>query len=282
MTISNDSIFQASILIVDDKQANIELLSQLLTESSYLNVSWTMNPLEVSQLHQKNRYDLILLDLHMPVMDGFEVLEALKDELKDGYLPVLVITAQPGNKLRALQAGAKDFISKPFDLTEVKTRIRNMLEVRLLYKELENHNKILEAKVLLRTAELRESEARYRRLTELASDCYWEQDEMMNFTKLSGPVLEILGIKAAPVFDANTVADLEKMSFSDMEELHKRIASRQPFLDFSFSRVNANNSVQQFKVSGEPIFNDTSQFIGYRGIAVEVTEKARAPHDCIT
>jgi hypothetical protein len=111
---------------------------------------------------------------------------------------VLVITAQPGHKLRALQAGAKDFISKPFDLVEVRTRIRNMLEVRLLYKQLEDYNQVLEQTVQERTAELRESEARYRSLTELASDWYWEQDEKMNFTKVSGPVLEMLGIRVGP------------------------------------------------------------------------------------
>ena len=152
-------------------------------------------PSEVCALHRKNRYDLILLDLQMPGMDGFQVMEGLKTNDADGYLPVLVITAQPGHKLKALQAGAKDFISKPFDLVEVKTRIHNMLEVRLLYKRLENYSKELEETVRERTAELRESEARYRSLTELASDWYWEQDENMNFTKVSGPVLEMLGIR---------------------------------------------------------------------------------------
>src|SRR4029077_17414519 len=92
----------------------------------------------VCALHRKNRYDLILLDLQMPGMDGFQVMEGLKTNDADGYLSLLVSTAQPGHKLRALQAGAKDFISKPFDLVEVKTRIHNMLEVRLLYKKLEH------------------------------------------------------------------------------------------------------------------------------------------------
>ncbi len=155
-----------------------------------------MNPQEVCALHRKHRYDLILLDLQMPGMDGFQVIEGLKTNASDGYLPVLVITAQPGHKLRALQAGARDFISKPFDLVEVKTRIHNMLEVRLLYKEArELRTLMLEQTVQERTAELRESEARYRSLTELASDWYWEQDENGNFTKVSGPVLEMLGIR---------------------------------------------------------------------------------------
>src|SRR5215207_10973289 len=137
----------ARILIVDDQAANVSLLEQTLQQAGYTQVSSTMNSMEVCALHRKNHYDLILLDLQMPGMDGFQVMEGLKTNEADGYLPVLVITAQPGHKLRALQAGARDFISKPFDLVEVKTRIHNMLEVRLLYRELGNHNKLLEEQV---------------------------------------------------------------------------------------------------------------------------------------
>jgi CheY-like chemotaxis protein len=171
MKLAESAILDANILIVDDQEANVVLLEQLLRENGYTRVASTMNPLEVCALHRKHRYDLILLDLQMPGMDGFQVIEGLKTNASDGYLPVLVITAQPGHKLRALQAGARDFISKPFDLVEVRTRIRNMLEVRLLYNEMEKSNLILEQAVQERTAELRESEARFRSLTELASDC---------------------------------------------------------------------------------------------------------------
>jgi len=137
-------ILNASILIVDDQAANVLLLEQLLESTGYTHVSSTMDPLEVVALHAQHRYDLILLDLKMPGMDGFQVMEALKQNKLDQYLCVIVLTAEPGHKLRALQAGAKDFISKPFDLVEVKTRIHNMLEVRLLYKKLENYSKLLE------------------------------------------------------------------------------------------------------------------------------------------
>jgi diguanylate cyclase (GGDEF)-like protein len=99
-------------------------------------------------MHRENNYDLILLDLQMGGMDGFEVMVGLKTNQSESYLPVIVLTAQPDHKLRALQAGAKDFISKPFDLVEVKTRIHNMLEVRMLYKELEKSNKVLEQRAL--------------------------------------------------------------------------------------------------------------------------------------
>ncbi|MDP2171403.1 MAG: response regulator [Rhodocyclaceae bacterium] len=273
MMITETDILDASILIVDDQESNVILIEQLLSEAGYTRVTATMNPREVCALYEKNHYDLILLDLQMPDMDGFEVMEGLKSHAADGYLPVLVITAQPGHKLRALQAGAKDFISKPFDLLEVKTRIRNMLEVRLLYKKLENYNKVLEQTVQERTAELRDSEARYRNLTELASDWYWEQDANDNFTKVSGPVLEMLGIQLGTSPDAASDARMAGWNEAERKLLLASIAARKPFLDFVFSRVNANGVRQQFRVSGEPMFNLAGCYTGYRGIGVEFTTK---------
>ncbi len=142
--INSSAIHNASLLIVDDQDANILLLERMLAAAGYTSIASTTNPLEVSALYREHRHDLILLDLQMPVMDGFQVMERLKEIEPDGYLPVLVITAQPGHKLRALQAGAKDFIAKPFELPEVLARVRNLLEVRLLHKELHTHNDALE------------------------------------------------------------------------------------------------------------------------------------------
>ena len=190
--------------------------------------------------------------------------------MADAYLPVIVLTAQPGHKLRALQAGAKDFISKPFDLVEVKTRIHNMLEVRLLYKRLEDYAKILEDKVAERTAELRESEARFRRLTELSSDWYWEQDERGSFTRTSGPVLEMLGIRVDAFTGEKSDDGMTGWNTAERAALNAKIDGREPFIDFPFSRVNADGSHQHFKVSGEPMFSAACRFIGYRGIGVEL------------
>lgn len=271
MLIPEADILAATILIVDDQSANVQLLERMLREAGYTNLSSTMKPQEVCALHRRHRYDLILLDLQMPGMDGFQVIGGLKTSEADAYLPVIVLTAQPGHKLRALQAGARDFVSKPFDLVEVKTRIRNMLEVRLLYKQLEAAAAELERTVQERTAELRESEARFRRLTELASDWYWEQDELGHFTKVSGPVMEMLGICVDGL--AGSAAAPPPSGWNEVEraELQARIAARQPFLDFAFSRVNADGSRQQFRVSGEPMFGASCRFIGYRGIGLEVT-----------
>jgi len=146
--ISTSDILNASILIVDDQEANIKLLQQMLADAGYMNIDSTTDPYAVCTMHLKNKYDLILLDLHMPGRDGFQVMKELGKNAADDYLPVLVITAQPDYKLRALAAGAKDFISKPFDILEAKTRIHNMLEVRLLYKQLEHYNQVLESMAL--------------------------------------------------------------------------------------------------------------------------------------
>ena len=269
MRVGASDILNASILIVDDQESNVSLLERLLGEAGYTRVASTMNPQEVCALHRKNGYDLILLDLQMPSMDGFQVMAALKTNESDSYLPVIVLTAQPGHKLRALQAGAKDFISKPFDLLEVKTRIHNMLEVRLLYKKLENFSNALERMVQERTAELRESEARYRSLTELATDWYWEQNEAGKFTKVCGPVLEMLGIQVESFMGDSSNGEMLGWNAAEREDLQTKISARQPFLEFELNRVNTDGSQQKFLVSGEPMFNHLCAFIGYRGIGVE-------------
>jgi len=141
---ASSHILNSRVLIVDDQDTNVLLLKRMLGGAGYASVTSTMDPLEVCELHRMHRYDLILLDLLMPGMDGFQVMEGLKEIEPDGYIPVLVITAQPSHKLRALEAGAKDFISKPFDLAEVVARVHNMLEVRLLHRENKKHSQALE------------------------------------------------------------------------------------------------------------------------------------------
>ena len=276
MKLELEEFLSAPILVVDDQDANVQLLEELLAASGYTNVQATTRALDVCPLHRRNHYDLILLDLNMPTMDGFKVMECLKAIDPGHYLPVIVLTAEPAHKLRALKAGAKDFISKPFDLVEVRTRIHNMLEVRLLYRRLEQHNDLLEKMVQERTADLADSEARYRRLTELASDWYWEQNESGDFTRVSGPVEEMLGLRMTTFLADGTDAGSGGWNQLERERLQAKIAARQPFTDFAFRRVNPDRSVQHFRVSGEPMFDTSCRYTGYRGIGAEVT--GAVPH----
>ncbi len=146
--VSTADILNARILIVDDLEANVQLLEQMLREAGYTRITTTRDPFTVSDLHRAQHYDLILLDLRMPGMDGFQVMAGLKEVETEGYLPVLAVTAEPAHKLRALQSGAKDFVSKPFDLAEVLMRVRNLLEVRLLHEAARKYGKMLESLAL--------------------------------------------------------------------------------------------------------------------------------------
>jgi putative two-component system response regulator len=157
--ISSSDILHGKILIVDDQEPNVILLERVLGGAGYASISSTVNPAKVCKLHLKHHYDLILLDLEMPSkgLSGFQVMEGIRKIEPGDYLPVIVITAHPDYKLRALQAGARDFISKPFELAEVLARVHNMLEVRLLHKQLHNYNNELEYRVQERTADLQEN-----------------------------------------------------------------------------------------------------------------------------
>ena len=148
MAISEQAIQNARILIVDDREANTALFTQMLSNAGFKFIQSTTNPDEVCDLYRENNYDLILLDLQMPSMDGFAIMECMKKNLDESYLPVLAVSAQPAHKLRALQCGAKDFITTPFDVPEMLIRVHNMLEIRLSHQAARNHGKKLESLAL--------------------------------------------------------------------------------------------------------------------------------------
>jgi DNA-binding response OmpR family regulator len=269
------AILQSRILVVDDQSAHVQLLERLLHDFGYAHVSSTLDPRQVGAMHREHDYDLILLDLQMPILDGFGVMEELRLHACNSCLPVIALTAQPAHKLRALQAGARDFINKPFETVEVKVRIHHMLEVRWLHKRLELHNRELERIVQERTAELEVSEARYRSLTELAVDWYWEQNETGTFTRGSGPVMDLLGIADGALKAGSDPADglpfsIEHWDPAERQKLRDNITQRRPFLDLIMHRWRSDGTQQEFKISGEPMFDRTCRFTGFRGVGVEV------------
>lgn len=175
---TSDFLKNSKILIVDDTRANIDVLDMLLTMEGYVNVKATADPRDVLEMYLKFEPDLILLDLNMPYMSGFEVMEQLRQVIKDQvYLPILVLTADASDatKKKALSAGASDFLSKPFDLVEVSLRIKNLLYTNYLYSQVRNQNQILEEKVRERTKELENKNVQLKKA--------WEQAEAANRLK---------------------------------------------------------------------------------------------------
>src|ERR1700731_1755639 len=197
--ITADAILAARILVVDDQPANVQLLEMMLRRAGYLGVSSTMDPTAGGALHRENHYDLILLDLQMPEMDGFQVMESLNKIETDSYLAVIVITVDPTEQLRALRAGAKDFITKPFDTSEVLTRIHNMLEVRLLHQEAKNHHLLLEEKIRERTTELRRSGEMFRELAANIPDALCIRNTEQQTVQYANPAWQKLsGLNVVP------------------------------------------------------------------------------------
>ena len=169
---------EARILVVDDQQMNTVLLENILGRSGFKKIRSSNDAREVVGLVEEYEPDLILLDLRMPHLDGFGVLEGLAPKLEaEGFLPVLMLTADvdPNNKKRALASGAKDFLNKPFDGQEVVLRVNNLLETRSLYMQLQDRNRNLDEQVQERTREL--DEAQVEMLDRLAWAAEYRDDE---------------------------------------------------------------------------------------------------------
>ena len=160
MTTALADIHDAKILIVDDNQANVALLEALLDEADYDNIYSTTDPFKVMSMFKEQQFDLILLDIRMPGKSGIEILHELRPTLNDNFLPVIVLTAQTDEETRrqALEAGAKDFITKPFSDWEVLSRIRNTLQTRLYYTRQILRADLLENEILERTKEIRDTQ----------------------------------------------------------------------------------------------------------------------------
>jgi PAS domain S-box-containing protein len=213
--ITSLDILKARILIVDDQDVNVSLLEQTLRGAGYLSISSTCNPHEACALHRNNHYSLILLDLEMPGMNGFQVMEGLKTIETNGYLPILVLTAQPDHKLRALKAGAKDFVSKPFDLAEILLRVHNMLEICLLHQEADKQTEQAKAQ----SESIRASEIRYRRLFEAARDG-----------------ILILDVNTGQISDVNPFL-MDLLRFSRDEMMGKTVGELSPFKDMESNKI---------------------------------------------
>jgi putative two-component system response regulator len=191
---ANEDLVDARILMVDDERANILLLERILEKAGYRNVRSTTDPEAVPGLVAEFRPDLLLLDLKMPRLDGFEILDLLADGASsDPDLPVLVLTADATRETRrrALEAGARDFLTKPLDVDEVLLRIANMLDIRSLTLELRAKNATLEDRVRERTRELEESHIETFERLALAAE--YRDDDTGQHTRRVGRMAALLG-----------------------------------------------------------------------------------------
>lgn len=280
---ASSDILNSKILIVDDQKDNVELIHRMLSRAGYTSVESTMDPLEVCDLHRAKRYDLILLDLMMPIMDGFEVMEGVKTieaEAKSTieqceYLPVLVITAQPELKERALRAGAKGFITKPLDRLAVLTHIRDVLEIRFLQKELQQFIVNLETILDERTTSLREAEELFDQLAGNLPQVFWIWDVHDRTLHYINPAWEKLtgrpivpGDRVEKFLEAVHPEDLHRVTFETRELSQER-------LDHDYRLVLSDNSIRWVHSRTFPV-NDSRGVQRVVGIMDDITDRKQA------
>ncbi|MBT3367333.1 MAG: response regulator [Nitrospina sp.] len=216
------NFLKSKILIVDDEQANIALLEDVLENEGYTFFKSTQDSRKALDIYKEMCPDLVLLDLNMPYLDGFQVIEQLKEFEKDSYAPILVLTAQSdrNTRLRALSAGARDYIEKPFDITEVTQRISNMLEIRLLHNQVRDQNLILEEKIRERTHELEET--RREAILRLGRAAEYRDNEtgmhVIRMSRLSAKLAKEIGLsddECQLMLQASPMHDVGKIGVPD-------------------------------------------------------------------
>jgi len=215
------TIKEAKILIVDDQPANVTLIEKMLDIDGYMNVISTTDPTQVEAIYMEQNSDLVLLDLNMPVMDGYQVLARIR-EVDPDYPPIIVLTAQSDreSRIKALDLGARDFLAKPFDRVELMTRIRNMLEVKIMTKAMKNQNIILDGMVKERTQELNDTRLEVIRRLGRAAEY---RDDMTGFhiirmSRYSQSLAVAAGMSEAEaevVLNASPMHDIGKIGIPD-------------------------------------------------------------------
>lgn len=221
MNIEQDILF-ANILIVDDQSSNVTLLEKMLKHAGYMNVIGITDSRQAVSQYLQHDVDLLLLDIRMPHIDGFGVMNDLQDAISDDYLPILVLTAELAaeTKAKALCNGAKDFLTKPFDQLEVLQRIHNILEVRLLHKQVKKQNRDLEAIVKQRTQELADS--RFEIIQRLGRAAEYKDNEtgnhILRMSKFSQMLAKATGLPKADadmILSASPMHDIGKIGIPD-------------------------------------------------------------------
>ncbi|MCD9022139.1 HD-GYP domain-containing protein [Cohnella silvisoli] len=213
----------ANFLIIDDQEYNISLLERILRRAGFSNLFSTTDATSLERLYHEIQPDIVLLDLHMPEVDGFTALRRLRELIQESnYLPVLVLTADVTQEARqeALHLGANDFLTKPLDKTEVVLRINNLLRTRFLHLQLQDQNHLLEQRVLDRTGEV--EQAKHEILELLARTSEFRDDETGQHTQRVGmmamKIASALGLPKAEVEliqRATPLHDIGKIGIAD-------------------------------------------------------------------
>ncbi len=220
--LTSEEIQRGRILVIDDAETHVLLVRKVLSGAGYGTVAATTRADEAAAMYTEFRPDLVMLDLHIRPYDGFQVLEELKSLEPDSYVPVLMMTTRSDQELRmrALEAGAREFLQKPLDRLEALTRIRNMLEVRLLHNQVRAHNRALEQTVHARTREIAETRLDVIRRLGRAAE-YRDNETGLHIVRISlaasvlGRALGLSPAECELLMNASPMHDIGKIGIPD-------------------------------------------------------------------
>jgi putative two-component system response regulator len=286
----------ARILIVDDEDANIEILQRILSREGFTRIHTTNDSRQVTVLYVEHRPDLILLDLHMPHFDGLDVMDQLNEIAEASYLPILILSGDltPEARRDALSRGAKDFVNKPFQQEELLLRIKTLLETRLLYIQIQSQNQLLEAKVRERTREL--VEAQIEIIERLAIAAEFRDDNTGQHTQRVGQMSALLArqlgladsqvsliARAAPLHDVGKIGvpDTILMKMDKLTPDEFEIVKQHTVIG---ARILSGGKFPLLKVAEEIAFShherwDGAGYAGMRGADVPLAGRIVAVAD---
>lgn len=226
----NEDLKDARILIVDDTLANIEVLENLLMMKGYTNVKSISDSTQAMLTIKDFKPELILLDLMMPQVSGFDIMEEIKKDSADySLMRILVLTADitHESKKKALSGGASDFLTKPFDLTEVDLRIRNLLYTVFLLSQLTNQNSILEEKVKERTIELEKNIAAIEIQNKALREISWIQSHVVRapLARMMGAI-SLLEIKEDSGVSQEEIMEIVITSANEIDKTVREISAK--------------------------------------------------------
>ena len=271
----------SKILVVDDNPVNVRLLRLMLLQAGYLNVATTTQPASVCASHQESCFDLILLDIMMPGFDGFRVMQSLNGVTNDSYPSILVITAQPNHILRSMQAGARDFISKPFEHAEVLTRIEQLLVVRQAQRDVEKQSALLKETIEAQTAELRKHESMFRALVANIPDALWIKNMDQQTIEYVNPAwIELHGHDAAP--GDELTRGQQAIHPDDMQWLsHERRIARDGSSNTEYRLLRPDQSIRWIQTRSFPIPNPAGTSDLVVEIIEDITQRKETQHQLV-
>ena len=275
------------ILTIDDNEINLKLIEEILKKQpNTLKVFTALSGIEGIDIAKKEIPDLILLDILMPNLNGFEVCKLLKNDKITQHIPIIMVSALGNNtvdRIRSLDVGADAIMAKPFDRKELISQVNVMLRIKFAEDNLRRQNEIQSSMLKEQAKEFEESEGRYTEISEYALEFFWEINKDGFFTFISPVVEKILGYSSDEIVEKTKFFDfiLANEMISTKKKINSIFLKRDYFRELEIKILNKHQKVVWLKINGFPIYDDSKVFLGFRGVSHDITQRKKTEEELI-